>query len=264
MVEKDLFQKMTQRYFGIEGKTALVTGGTKGFGRAIAETLSIAGAKVSLCSRNAEESLQVAQEISLKTGNVCFGAGCDVSKKAEVLSYISKTEKSIGPVDILIASAGINIRKDSPDLTEEDWDAVMDVNVKGTFFITQALISGMRSRRWGRMVLFGSMLSHISMAQRAVYASSKAAILGLMRTLALESAADGVCVNAVCPGPFKTPLNAPVLADTVKAAEFAKAIPIGRWADPDELCALVLYLSSPASSYMTGSSLIIDGGWTAQ
>ena len=169
----------------------------------------------------------------------------------------------MGPVDILVASAaGVNIRKDSADLTDEDWDAVLDTNVKGSFLVARALLPGMRRRRWGRVVLMGSALSFISIPGRAAYAASKAAILGLTRTLALEAAADGVCVNAICPGPFRTPMNEPLLRDESKGRALIAKIPMGRWAEPGELRGLVLYLCSPACSFVTGAAMSIDGGWT--
>ena len=163
-----------------------------------------------------------------------------------------------------MASAGVNIRKDIPDLTEDDWDTIQDINVKGAFLTGQAVLPGMRTRKWGRIVFMGSMLSFVSINGRAAYSSSKSALLGLTRTFALESAADGVCVNAICPGPFKTPMNIPVYDNPEKNSDFLGKLPIGRWGDPDELRGLLLYLTSNACSFMTGSSIVIDGGWTSQ
>ncbi len=250
--------------FDLSGRVALVTGGTKGLGRLVAATLARAGAVVSICSRSPGEAGLAADELTRQIGRRVIGTAADVTKKADVDRLVFNTEKQLGPLDIVICCAGINIRKETPQLTEADWDAVMDTNVKGSFLVAQSVLPGMRKRKWGRIVFFGSMLSFISLPGRAAYSSSKAALLGLTRTLALESAADGVCVNAVCPGPFKTPMNLPVLEDKARNEAFLRSLPIGRWAEVDELRGLLLYLSSPACSFMTGSSVVIDGGWTAQ
>jgi len=250
--------------FGLNGKVAVVTGATKGLGKTVAGMLSESGAKVGLCSRNGDEAVAAAKSISERTGNRAFGMGADVSVKADVTEFISAVERELGTVDILVACAGINIRKEIPDLTEDDWSAIQDINVKGSFLAAQAVLPGMRGKKWGRIIFLGSMLSFISLRGRAAYSSSKAALLGLTRTFALETASEGICVNAVCPGPFKTPMNVAVYDDPEKNSEFLEKLPIGRWGDPEELRGLFLYLSSNACSYMTGSSIIIDGGWTAQ
>jgi len=258
------YHALLDNMFGLEGKVAVVTGATKGLGKTVAGMLSESGAKVALCSRNNDEAILAAKIIEERTGNKTFGMGADVSRKADVDAFISAVESELGTVDILIACAGINIRKEIPELTEDDWSAIQDINVKGSFLTAQAVLPGMREKQWGRIIFLGSMLSFISIKGRAAYSSSKAALLGLTRTFALETASEGICVNAVCPGPFKTPMNVAVYDDPEKNGEFLQKLPIGRWGDPEELRGLFLYLSSNACSYMTGSSIVIDGGWTAQ
>ncbi len=252
------------KLFDISGRVALVTGATGGLGRVAALTLARAGADVGLCSRNGKDASALALEIARTTGRKSFGMSANVAKKADMTRLVARVEKQLGPVDILIACAGINIRKDTPLLTEADWDAVVDTNLKGSFLAAQAVLPSMRKRKWGRIVFLGSMVSLVSIPGRAAYASSKAAILGLTRTLALEAATDGVCVNAICPGPFRTAMNLPLLRSRAKNREFLRKVPMGRWAEPRELTGLLLYLSSPACSFMTGSGVVIDGGWTAQ
>jgi len=252
-----------EELFGLSDRVALVTGGTKGLGRTMAETLARAGAKVSLCSRHGSEAESVARDIGGSTGAETLGVEADVSKKGDIDRLVKRVERVLGKIDILVANAGVNIRKGTNELTERDWESVVDLNLKGPFLLAQTLLPGMRERKWGRLVFLGSILSFVSIAGRAPYASSKAGILGLTRTLALESAPDGVCVNAICPGPFKTPMNVPLLENEQKNKAFLKKLPIGRWGEPEELAGLVLYLASPACSFMTGAAILIDGGWTA-
>ena len=221
--------------FDLSGRVALVTGGTRGLGLVAAETLSRAGGKVCVCSRHAAEARAVAQQIQQSTGNPCLGLGADVTSAAQIKKAVEAIRKQLGPVDILLAAAGINIRKPSSELTVADWDAVMNINTRGAFLCAQAVMPGMQKRKWGRVVFFASMLSFVSIPGRAAYASSKAALLGLTKTLALESAADGVCVNAVCPGPFLTPMNVALSKNKAINRAFIQKLPIGRWGDPAEL-----------------------------
>ena len=167
-------------------------------------------------------------------------------------------------VDILINSAGLNIRNPVQQLSEADWDTVLDVNLKGPFLLARQFGAAMAANGWGRIVHLGSIMSVVAIPDRAPYASSKAGVLGLTRVLALEWATKGVTVNAICPGPFATDMNKPLLEDPKKYADFVARIPMGRWGELHEITGAALFLASPASSYMTGTTLLIDGGWTAQ
>ena len=177
---------------------------------------------------------------------------------------VAEAEDALGPIDILVNNAGINVRGAVHELREEDWDAVVDTNLKAPFLCSRLLGPKMAERGWGRVINLGSMLSVIGIAGRAPYASAKAGVTSLTRVLALEWAGKGVTVNAICPGPFGTEMNKPLLEDPVKYQAFLSKIPMGRWGSLHEIAGPVLFLASDAASFVTGSCLFVDGGWTAQ
>lgn len=250
--------------FRLDGKVALVTGGSKGLGRAMATALAEAGADIALCSRSAAEAEQVAQEIAAATGRRAAGFYADVTDRESVAALKTQCEAAFGQVDILLNNAGVNVRKPTPELTEDDWDSVIDSTIKGSFFCSQAFLPGMMERKWGRVVMLGSIMSFVAIPGRAAYASAKSGVLGLTRALALEGAPHGVTVNCLCPGPFETPMNRPLMNDPVAYQAFLSKIPLGRWGQPEELGGAIVFLCSPASAFMTGTTLTLDGGWTAQ
>lgn len=250
--------------FRLDGKTALVTGGSKGLGRAMAQALAEAGADVAICSRTAGEAESASREIAGSTGRRVIGVQADVTDRISVAAMVDHCNEVFGKVDILLNNAGVNVRKPTPEVTEEDWDSVLDITIKGSFLCSQALLPGMIDRNWGRIVMLGSIMSHVAIPGRAAYASAKAGVLGLTRALALEAAPHGVTVNCLCPGVFATPMNLPLMNDPAAYQTFLGKIPMGRWAQPEELAGAVVFLCSSASGYMTGAALTIDGGWTAQ
>ena len=250
--------------FRLDGKVAVVTGGAGGLGRAMATALAEAGADVALTSRSIGPCAEAASAIASDTGRCAKAFVADVTVAADVERLVSEIEAGLGPVDILVNNAGINIRGPVEQLSEADWDAVIDTNLKGPFLCARAMGPRMVRRGWGRIINLASTLGVVALPGRAPYASSKAGVINLTRVLALEWAGSGVTANAICPGPFATEMNRQLLDDPVMYAEFVRQIPMGRWGELDELAGAVVFLASDAASYVTGSALFVDGGWTAR
>jgi NAD(P)-dependent dehydrogenase (short-subunit alcohol dehydrogenase family) len=250
--------------FRIDGKVALVTGGARGLGRTMATALAEAGAAIALAGRSQDTCQAAADGIASATGRKAMAFAADVTKIADVERLADDVEREFGKVDILVNNAGINIRGPVQQLTEADWDAVIDTNLKGPFLCARAIGPRMVSRGWGRVINLGSVLGVIALPGRAPYASSKAGIINLTRVLALEWAGTGVTANAICPGAFATEMNRSLLDDPLKYKEFVAQIPMGRWGELEELTGAVVFLASDASSYVTGTPLFVDGGWIAR
>jgi NAD(P)-dependent dehydrogenase (short-subunit alcohol dehydrogenase family) len=257
-------QKTVLDRFRLDGRTALITGGARGLGQTMATALAEAGAQIALAGRTLSSCETAAHGITEATGARAQAFSADVTTEADVTRLVAEVESALGPIDILINNAGINIRGQIDQLTEADWDAVIDTNLKGPFLCARAVGPGMVKRGWGRVINMGSTLSIVALPGRAPYASSKAGIVNLTRVLALEWAGTGVTANAICPGAFATEMNKPLMADPVRFKDFVSIIPMGRMGDLPELAGVVVFLASEASSYMTGSSVFVDGGWTAR
>ncbi len=250
--------------FRLDGKIALVTGGARGLGKTMATALAEAGADIALSGRSVESCREAAESIAAATGRRARGFAADVTSLADVERLATEVEAALGPVDILVNNAGINIRGPIQQLTEADWDAVIDTNLKGPFLCARTFGPRMVTRGWGRVINLGSVLGVIALPGRAPYASSKAGIINLTRVLALEWAGTGVTANAICPGAFATEMNRSLLDDPVKYKEFVAQIPMGRWGELHELTGAVVFLASGSASYVTGTSLFVDGGWIAR
>ena len=252
------------KLFDLTGRTALVTGGSKGLGKVMAAGLASAGANVALVSRHGDEAQAAAAEIAGDFGSRAIGIEADITIPVQIDAMVEKTIGEFGSLDILLNSAGINTRGPIEELTLEQFEELMRINVTGTWLCCKAAIPHMKKAGWGRIINMSSAIGLVGVPDRTPYASSKGAIVQLTRTLGLELAEDGIVANAICPGPFLTEINAPI-SNSPEASKFiVDRVGMKRWGELHEIQGAAIYLASEAASFTTGSMVVVDGGWTAQ
>ena len=252
------------KQFDLSGKVAVVTGGSKGLGFAMAAALASAGANIVLVNRNTAEGAEAALDLSSDYGTKVISFAGDVTNVQQTEEMVKVAMDTFGKIDILINSAGINIRGAIDELSPEDFTKVMQVNVHGTWLCSRAVIPFMKKAMSGKIINLASTLGLVGLPNRTPYASSKGAVVQMTRALGLELAPFNINVNALCPGPFLTEMNTPI-ADTDEGRNFiVGATALGRWAELREIQGAAIFLASEASSYMVGSMLTVDGGWTAR
>ena len=247
----------------LAGKTALITGASKGLGRAMALALSEAGARMVLVSRNLDLLNETARAIRSTRGEAAVFQ-TDVTDEDQVVRLEKTVAQAYGQIQILINNAGMNLRKPVTEFSLAEWRQVMDTNLNSAFLMCRSFVSQMRGQRSGRILNLTSIMSHVALPGRTAYAASKAGLLGFTRALALELAPERITVNGISPGPVATEMNAPLMEDPELNQQFLSHIPLGRWGKPEEIGALAVYLCSDEAGFITGADIVIDGGWTAQ
>ncbi|MEO8755212.1 MAG: glucose 1-dehydrogenase [Casimicrobiaceae bacterium] len=253
---------MVAHPFDLSGRLALVTGGGSGLGFAMAQGLARAGARVVVNGRNRAKLDAAAQQL-IAEGHAASVCAFDVTDEGAVTAGIAETERTLGPIDILVNNAAFNNRKPLPEYSFTEWRALQAANLDGSFLTIRAVLPGMQARRRGKIINICSLASDIGRPQIVAYATSKGALKMLTRALAVEAAPYNVQVNGIAPGFFKTEMNAPLIANAEFSAWVGKRTPAGRWGDPTEIAGAAVFLASGAADYVTGHLLYVDGGFSA-
>jgi NAD(P)-dependent dehydrogenase (short-subunit alcohol dehydrogenase family) len=252
---------MSSELFDLTGRVALVTGASRGLGRAMAVGLARAGAALALCARDRAGLLATKAAVEAQ-GVRAEILEMDVKSAASVRGAVGSVIEAFGQIDILVNNAGVNVRKPTLELTEEEWDSVVDTNLKGYFLVAQAVGAHMVARGRGKVIHIGSIFGAVGMNNQLAYAASKGGVVQLTKVMAIEWAKHGVNVNSIAPTYFETPLVAALRNDPERFRFINERTPMGRWGQPEELEGTLVYLASRASDFVTGQTVYVDGGWT--
>jgi gluconate 5-dehydrogenase len=249
--------------FRLDARAALVTGSGSGIGRSIAEALASAGAGVVLCGRR-EAVLAEAKDNIERSGGRAAAVPGDVGRRETLADLAARAAKPFGPIDIVVHCAGLNHRQPVDDITDDAWDEQIEVMLSAPFFLSRHLVPGMKARRWGRIVNIASLQSYRAFPGGTAYGAAKAGIVQLTRHMAESWSRDGITCNAIAPGFFPTPLTAPIYNDKERIEFLRRQTAIGRNGELEDLQGIAVFLCSPASDYITGQTIPVDGGFTAK
>lgn len=249
--------------FNLNGQVAIITGSSRGLGREMAGALARQGASTVLCSRGQEEVEAAAKSITAETGLQSIGLAADVTQRADVERLVAHTVETFGKIDILINNAGAGLRKPILEMPDEDWEQVIRVCLTSPMMLARAIAPHMIANSYGRIINISSSLGAIALPERAAYCSAKGGLLQLTKVMALEWAQYGITANALCPGPFRTDYNVHLQSNPALYESYLRLIPQHRWGELNEIHAAAVFLASPEASFITGTSLFVDGGWTS-
>jgi NAD(P)-dependent dehydrogenase (short-subunit alcohol dehydrogenase family) len=247
----------------LSGRTAVITGASRGLGEAMAKALAEAGAQIALVARDVQRLEAVRAAITDRGGTAAVFTA-DVTREEDVAALAKAVHERFGHPQILINNAGINLRRQLVDYSLEEFRGIVDASLTSTFLVSRAFVPGMKGTGYGRVLNLTSIMSHVSLPERTAYSSAKAALLGFTRALAQELALEGITVNGISPGPIATEMNALIVNDPELSAKFLANVPVGRWGTAAEIGALACYLCSDHAGFITGTDILIDGGWTAK
>jgi gluconate 5-dehydrogenase len=250
---------MYEKLFDLTGRTALVTGGSRGLGKCIARAYAEHGADIMICSRNAQELDAASSEIADGLAVRVEWTTADLSQRGEAQRLAEETLRRFGKVDILVNNAGSNVPERADQISDEAWDRILELNLSGIMRLTRALLPQMMERKWGRVIHVSSVLGLGGKLGRSTYSATKSALIGMARSSALDAGPYGITVNCIAPGPFLTELPLGILTEQQKL-EFTNRTALKRWGRPEEIGGVALLLASDAGSYITGTALLADGG----